>query len=161
MAESPPIDRQPWKTLYLIWFFATLILVKIPAWTIWYLVPSHRPRRAWAIKRAVIVRTVKELFTLQVGITDKPDPTREVPDNELTDAKFVWVNPIPDELFNGEIRRVAEITGARPTKIAGYWLYKKGYAWTGPRAKPGEKTILHLHGGAFYVSTKTPFRFVL
>ena len=155
VARKVPTDRQPWKTLYLIQFFATLLLVKIPAWTIWYLVPSHRPRSSWTLKRALIVRTIKELFTLEVSITDKPDPTRDVPESELTDAKFVWVNGVPDELFNGELRWVAEITGARPAKIAGYWLYKTGYAWTGPRARPGEKTVLHLHGGAFHVGWST------
>ncbi|KAI0753228.1 alpha/beta-hydrolase [Daedaleopsis nitida] len=152
-----PIDRQPWKTLYLIRFFATLLFVKLPLWLIWYSIPWHRPRSSWTIKRAIIVRTIKELFTLEVSIGDDArDPTREVPDSELEDAKFVWVEPVPDELFCGEIRRVASITGAQPTRIAGYWLLRQGYAWTGPRAKPGEKTVLHLHGGAFYIGTANP-----
>ncbi len=150
-------ESQPWKTLYLIWFFATLILVKLPAWFIWYLVPSHRPRRSWTIKRALIVRTIRELWTLEVDIDDeKRDPSEEVPDSELTDAKFVWVDGIPDKLFCGEVHRIADITNVRPTRIAGYWLFQKNYDWTGPRAKLGEKTILHLHGGAFYVSHTSP-----
>ncbi|TFK89326.1 alpha/beta-hydrolase [Polyporus arcularius HHB13444] len=150
-------ESQPWKTLYLIWFFATLILVKLPAWFIWYLVPSHRPRRSWTIKRALIVRTIRELWTLEVDIDDeKRDPSEEVPDSELTDAKFVWVDGIPDKLFRGEVHRIADITNVHPTRIAGYWLFQKNYDWIGLRAKLGEKTILHLHGGAFYVGTANP-----
>ena len=105
------------------------------------------------MKRALIIRTIKELFTLKVRIgSGSQGPCREVPDSELTDAKFVWVEGIPDELFVGELRRLADITGARPQRRPGYWLLKEGVAYPGPQARPGEKTVLHLHGGAFYVS---------
>ena len=151
-------SQQPWKVLYLLWFFATLIFVKLPAWFVWYLVPSHRPCRSWTIKRALIIRTIRELWTPDVDIDDdKRDPNKEVPDSELTDAKFVWVDGIPEGLFCGETRRIAELTNVCSARITGYWLLRKNYGWTGPRARAGERTILHLHGGAFYVSTTVPF----
>ena len=146
------LNYQPLKGLYLVYFASSLVFVKAPFWLVRYLSPSLRPRPTWTLKRAMIVRAFQELFSMKVQPKRKKrDPLAEVPDSSLVDAKFVWVEPVPDELFTGEIRRVAEITGMKPAKIAGYWLLKKGSTWTGPKANPGEKIVLHMHGGAFHV----------
>ncbi|RPD69152.1 hypothetical protein L226DRAFT_616992 [Lentinus tigrinus ALCF2SS1-7] len=126
----------PWKTLYLISFFATLILVKLPTWFVWYLVPSHRPHHTWTIKWALIVRTIRELWTLEADVDDeKQDPDEEVPDSKLTDdAKFVREGEGQSgswRSFCVEIYRVAEMTSVQPTGIAGYRLLRKNYGWTG------------------------------
>ncbi|RDX54212.1 alpha/beta-hydrolase [Lentinus brumalis] len=151
------LNYQPLKGLYLAYFVSSFVFVKAPLWLVRYLVPSLRPRPTWTLKRAMIVRAFQELFSIKVELKRKKrDPLAEVSDSALVDAKFVWVEPVPDELFIGEVRRVAEITGATPAKIAGYWLLKKGSTWTGPKANPGEKTVLHLHGGAFHIGTANP-----
>ncbi|KAI0800115.1 alpha/beta-hydrolase [Fomes fomentarius] len=154
------IQRQPFKTLYLILSASLLLFVKLPVWIIRYSSSSRRPRPAWTLKRALIIRSFKEVFRIagKVGRrTSVKTPTpKEVPDSSLTDAKFVWLEPIPDDLFRGEIRRVAEITGVEPARIPGYWLLKKKSTWAGGKAKPGEKTVLHLHGGAFYLGSAHP-----
>ncbi|KAI0700123.1 Alpha/Beta hydrolase protein [Cerioporus squamosus] len=145
------LNYQPLKGLYLTYFVSSFVFVKVPFWFVRYLVPSLRPRPTWTLKRAMIVRAFQELFSIKVEIKHKKrDPLAEVSDSSLVDAKFVWVEPVPDELFTGEVRRVAEITGARPAKIAG------GPPGTGPKATPGEKTLLHLHGGAFHIGTANP-----
>ena len=159
MAKSKLLSRQPIKTVYLL-YFAISILVQIPFWFLVFLLfPARRPRPAWSLKRAMIVRTFQELFTIRIEPSAKRrDPLKEVLDSSLKDAKFCWIPPLAEaadgepSLLCGELRRVAEIAGVRPTKIAGYWLLKKGAKWEGEKAKPGEKTVLHLHGGAFYVS---------
>lgn len=148
------LEYQPIKTFYLVYFFGTLILVKIPIWFCSYLSPTHRPRRTWTIGRSLIVRSLQELFTIKIRL--KPsnrDPSEEVSDSSLTDAKFVWLEPISEDspLICGEIRRIADLTGAKPAKIAGYWFLKKGTKWIGPKAKLDETVVLHIHGGAFYV----------
>ena len=146
------LKYQPLKGLYFVYFASSLVFVKVPFWFLRYLSPSSRPRPTWTLKRAIIVRTIQELFSMKVPPgRKKRDPLAEVPDSSLVDAKFVWVEPVPDELFTGEIRRIAEITGVKPAKIAGYWLLKKGSTWAGPKANPGEKIVLHMHGGAFHV----------
>ncbi|KAI0761786.1 alpha/beta-hydrolase [Trametes elegans] len=150
------LDYQPFKGMYIAYFVLSLLSVKLPYWTIKYSIRSQRPRRAWTLKRALIVRTIRELFSMKVDVGREQKAGRGVDDSTLTDAKFVWVEGIPDELFCGEIRRAAEITGTRPARIPGYWLLKKGYTWTGPKAKPGEKTLLHFHGGAFYIGSAHP-----
>ncbi|KAI0741967.1 alpha/beta-hydrolase [Daedaleopsis nitida] len=151
------VDYQPFKALYLTYFLSSLAFVKAPIWFIHYLSRAHRPRSGWTLKRAMIVRTCQELFSVKLSPSrSKRDPLAEVPDSKLVDAKFVWVEPVSDEYVVGEVRQLAEKTGVSSTKITGYWLLKKGSSWAGPKAKPGEKTVLHMHGGAFYVGTGNP-----
>ncbi|KAI0752874.1 alpha/beta-hydrolase [Daedaleopsis nitida] len=152
------VDRQPFKTVYLIYFTFTLVFVKIPIWFLLSLHPSGRPRPVWTIKRTLIVKVFKELsgvVTEYLKESTRPTTT-DIPDGTLVDAKFVWLKPIPDEFFCGEIRRVAEITGAQLARVGGYWMLRKGSEWAGPKAKPREKTVLHFHGGAFYLGNAGP-----
>lgn len=155
-------DYQPFKALYLLYFASSFVFVKAPFWSIRFIVPANRPRKTWSLKRAMIVRALQELFSMRVTPRSKlrDHLAAEIPDSQLVDSKFVWIPPLPNDLFSGELRRVAEITGVQPTKIAGFWILKNGssQSWTGPKAKPGEKTILHMHGGAFYVRTPKPSR---
>ncbi|KAI0676023.1 alpha/beta-hydrolase [Trametes maxima] len=150
------LQYQPFKSFYLGYFALSLVFIKIPLWTLAYLPRSRRPRAAWTIKRCIIVRTAKELFDLKVDLTREPSPIVEVSDSSLTNAKFVWIDPIPSELLRGEVNRVAQITDVRPARIPGYWLFKKGVQWSGPEARPAEKTVLHMHGGAFHIGTANP-----
>ncbi|KAI0630803.1 alpha/beta-hydrolase [Trametes polyzona] len=149
------LEYQPLKALYLLYFVLVLLLVKLPLWTLDALPRARRPRPSWTLARCLIVRTAQEVWGIRLDLRAPPVPRGEVPDSELTDAKFAWVDPVPDKLFCGEVRRVAEITGAQPARIPGYWLLK-GAVWTGPRAKPGEKVVLHMHGGGFRIGTAHP-----
>ncbi|TBU37772.1 alpha/beta-hydrolase [Dichomitus squalens] len=158
MTQGTVLDRQPAKSLYLAYFVSSLIICKLPFWSVRYARPSQRPRPTWTWKRTMIIRTMQELFSckVKVKIGSGRDTLSAVPDSSLTDAKFVWVEGIDEPLYCGEIRRLGDITGVRPARIAGYWLLKKGAVWDGPKAKPGEKTVLHLHGGAFYIGSAKP-----
>ncbi|KAI0664480.1 alpha/beta-hydrolase [Cubamyces menziesii] len=158
------LNRQPFKSLYLVYVATSLVFVKLPIWTLYYLPRSTRPRRAWSLKRTLIVRTIQTLFATgrtvdmrggaKPAVADKLDDADKV----LRDAnaKSAWIEPIPEELFCGELRRYAEITGVAPVRIPGYWMLKKGYEWTSHKAMPGEKTVLHFHGGAFTIGTARP-----
>ncbi|KAI0369743.1 alpha/beta-hydrolase [Pilatotrama ljubarskyi] len=152
------LKYQPFKGLYIVYFASTLVFFKVPFWALQYLPRSKRPRSTWTLKRSIIVRTIRELFTFKVpvGLKTALDSPKEVSDRALTDAKFVWVDGVPEELLRGEVQRIAEITGVKPARNPGYWLLKEGSAWSGPKAKPGEKTVLHMHGGAFHLGTANP-----
>ncbi|KAH9849888.1 alpha/beta-hydrolase [Lenzites betulinus] len=147
---------QPFKSLYLIYFATSLLLIKLPAWTLWYTIPSHRSRPSWTLKRSLIVRTIQELFDMKVDLKSEQAPPQEVPDGSLKNAKFTWIQGVPEDLITGEVRRLAEITGVRPAKVAGYWLLKEDTHWDTLKAKPGEKTVIHLHGGAYHLSSAHP-----
>ncbi|KAJ8496084.1 hypothetical protein ONZ51_g1350 [Trametes cubensis] len=128
------LNRQPFKSLYLVYVATSLVFVKLPIWTLYYLPRSTRPRRAWSLKRTLIVRTIQTLFATgrtvdmrggaKPAVADKLDDADKV----LRDAnaKSAWIEPIPEELFCGELRRYAEITGVAPVRIPGYWMLKKG-----------------------------------
>ncbi|KAI0332711.1 alpha/beta-hydrolase [Cubamyces sp. BRFM 1775] len=154
------LNQQPFKAIYLVYAATSLVFVKLPCWTLWYLRPSARPRRSWTLKRALIVRVLQDLFTIGTVVDmrggPKPAVAARLPDSALKDARSAWVEPIPEELFCGKLRRYAEITGVKPVGIPGYWLLKKGYKWNGHKAMPGEKTVLHLHGGAFAYGSARP-----
>ncbi|KAI0358247.1 alpha/beta-hydrolase [Trametes cingulata] len=152
------LKYQPFKGLYMVYFASTLIFFKVPFFVLQYLPRSRRPRSTWTLKRSLIVRTIQELFSFKVpfGLKTALDSPVEVPDKALTDAKFVWVDGIPEELLCGEVQRIAQITGVKPARIPGYWLLKKGSSWGGPKAKSGEKTLLHMHGGAFHLGSANP-----
>ncbi|KAI0630800.1 alpha/beta-hydrolase [Trametes polyzona] len=153
--RRPILQYQPFKTLYVAYFAFSLVFVKIPLWTAWYTPRSHRYRPSWTLKRNLIVRTIQELFTMKVDF-DSVQPPLSEPAGELKDAKFTWIDPLPDDLFAGEVREYANKTGVKPVRTAGYWLLKAGTKWEGLKAKPGEKTVMHFHGGAYTTSSAKP-----
>ncbi|KAI0831912.1 alpha/beta-hydrolase [Trametes gibbosa] len=156
MAKSNVLECQPLKTVYLLYFVLVLLLIKLPIWTLDFLPRSRRARPSWTLKRCLIIRTLQDLWSLKVNVRGQCNPAVEVPDSALVDAKFAWVDPLPDDLVRGETRRLAETTDVRPARIAGYWLLKKGHVWMGLGAKPGENVVLHMHGGAFRIGTAHP-----
>lgn len=61
-----------------------------------------------------------------------------------------WINPVPNDLVIGNVKKWAAKASVTPIRIPGYWLHKKGVTISaGERAKPGEKVVLALHGGAY------------
>ncbi|KAH9849838.1 alpha/beta-hydrolase [Lenzites betulinus] len=154
-AGFPILEYQPLKALYLI-YFATSFLVKLPIWASWYIIPSRRLRPSWTLKRSMIVRIAQELEGMKVELKSENAPPKEVADSSLKDAKFTWIERIPEDLFAGEVRRYANITGVQPVRTAGFWLLKENTPWDSVKAKPGEKTVLHFHGGAYYIGSANP-----
>ena len=97
-------------------------------------------------------------FPSRVGMMNKRDLTVEVPDSQLTGAKFTWIEPLPSGDVQGEVKRCASINGIVPTRIPGYWLLKEGWSESGiPPAKQDEKVAYHIHGGGFSVCGRAMF----
>ncbi|KDQ50971.1 hypothetical protein JAAARDRAFT_41599 [Jaapia argillacea MUCL 33604] len=152
------LHHQPFKGIYLTYLVFTLVFFRLPIWILYYLNPGNRPRRTWTLKRCLAVEALRIFVALnEVNPIQGRDPTKEVPDNELTDAKFVWVNELADDVFCGEVRRAADQAKVVSSRLPGYWLLKKGMRLDdGWRARPKEKTLLHLHGGLFYIGSGHP-----
>ncbi|KAI0331841.1 alpha/beta-hydrolase [Cubamyces sp. BRFM 1775] len=138
--------KQPLKTIYVIGVvFYTL--ASIPVLVIKYALPSQRPRRTWTLKRALTVHLVRSAVgKLIYGAAPILDPPLE---SYKKDAKrIVSIEPTPD-LVVGEIRELAEKNGVKPEKLAGFWLGPTGPdGVAGQRARPEERVVMHLHGGA-------------
>ncbi|CDO69546.1 hypothetical protein BN946_scf184785.g51 [Trametes cinnabarina] len=97
------------------------------------------------------------VLPIKVGLRiGRPPPTSDV---TLKDASVIWIDGLAEDskVFCGEVRRFADITGVKPTRFAAYWLYRAGGSPAkGAKAKPGEKIVMHIHGGAFYVGSAHP-----
>lgn len=52
------LRRQPFRSLYLIYSFFTLLFVRIPIWTVLSLRRSNRSRPSWSTRRNVMVKVM-------------------------------------------------------------------------------------------------------
>ncbi|EIW51692.1 alpha/beta-hydrolase [Trametes versicolor FP-101664 SS1] len=156
---QPLLRRQPFKGAYLAYLVLSTLFVRVPLWYIWFLPRSNRPKASWPLSRCIRVMLMRELTGLptKVGLRSTHDVPKS--DSELKDAKFVWVEGLPEnaDAFCGEVRKAAETAGVKTERVPTYWYIKPGS--TVPqdlKAKTGEITILHIHGGAFHLGTAHP-----
>ncbi|TFK89473.1 alpha/beta-hydrolase [Polyporus arcularius HHB13444] len=162
MVEPQPfiIRRQPFKGLYLAYILGSTVFVRLPFWTITYLPRRNRPSPKWSLLRSIIVVAYRSIITklaVEVGSKTSHDPPEL--DDELKDAKFVWIDGLTEEsdAFCGEVRRAAGVSGVKPSKVGGYWFLKPGApSPTDTKAKPGEVVAMHIHGGAFHLGSAHP-----
>jgi acetyl esterase/lipase len=85
------------------------------------------------------------------GLTEKHDH------NRIDHVKGVWIDPCPSFLLVDEVAQYANANGVKPVQIPGYWQCKPGHDIpNAARAESGERVILFLHGGGFFVASAHP-----
>ncbi|KAH9928523.1 alpha/beta-hydrolase [Epithele typhae] len=159
--ERSVLERQPLKALYLAFHVAS-ILARTPYWSLRFLVPSLRPHPAWTYKRALIVRVLQAAndarfdLTLMPGIAGAVVPPSEKGLDKYN-ARLAWIEALEkdDPLVCGEVKVAKERAGVESVRVPGYWTLKKGSEWA-DKARPGEKTMLHIHSGGFYLCSAHP-----
>jgi acetyl esterase/lipase len=67
----------------------------------------------------------------------------------------VWVEPVPG-LVHGEIKDFASQAAVEPVRIPGYWLDAGERVQANAPPAPGEKVVLHLHGGGYVFGSASP-----
>lgn len=68
----------------------------------------------------------------------------------------IWI-PATPHLIQGQVERWASLSQVSSINIPGYWYHKPGsIVMKNTPASPGEKVILHFHGGAYIVDTAHP-----
>ncbi|ESK96747.1 hypothetical protein Moror_6707 [Moniliophthora roreri MCA 2997] len=145
--------HQPVKSLYLVVGGLWLVL-RIPYWIIRNLLPSWRPRRNWSLLRSFAVVFMDEAVALLLE-TSLPGP--DSPDKLAKTPGFVSIEPVPDKLIVGDIRRFAEMNGVKTERLSGFWYGPKGAdSSLGQAAQPGEKIFYLLHGGGFVMGSASP-----
>ncbi|KAI0314146.1 Alpha/Beta hydrolase protein [Amylostereum chailletii] len=97
---------------------------------------------------------------LQV-ISSRTDTIKFVADHTTVSTgphiKSVWVPPASPELINDMLTAWAAAAHVSPTRIPGYWIDKRGTSTpNGAAPQPGEKIVLHLHGGAYIRLSASP-----
>ncbi|KAG2150507.1 Alpha/Beta hydrolase protein [Suillus clintonianus] len=142
--------HQPFKGLYLCYQLISTIFIRVPIWSLWYLLPSNRPRSTWSWGHAMILglaRHVVYISSFTGNILPQPDHRALAPTKE---AEGVWVDGVPSELILDELKLLASISEVAPERIPGYW-----YGRSGTPPKPthapqlGEKVFFFFHAGGF------------
>ena len=102
-------------------------------------------------------------FWTSIGFNNKRDLSIAVKNTssalKSSKVRFVWIKGVDwDRDVKGEIRKAAEVASVRPLeRVPGYWYYnyQRGFqpdVVAESKAADGEKVILQLHGGGFFVS---------
>ncbi|KAA1475330.1 alpha/beta-hydrolase [Dentipellis sp. KUC8613] len=149
--------HQPFKGVY--WTLVGLsIVVRLPYWSLTWLVPAWRPRRSWGLARTLtvaIVQNVVDGFYRTDMELMKDDPHKNAA--RADEMGLVWIDGVPDDWITGEVKEVAELNEVVPEKIAGYWYGPRGEdGKAGQPAAPGEKVLYWLHGGAYLGGSISP-----
>ncbi|CAE6458613.1 unnamed protein product [Rhizoctonia solani] len=146
---------RPFGFLYML-YKRILILAKTPFQAVLYLLGVNKLRSSWTLKKVLVLSAIREIINApaRTGISGGRDHTKEVAAKDCLDAKFIWVNGVPDELVVGEIKRLAQACGAQSVRIPAYGFGNWGSS--GDLARDGEKIVLNLHGGGYIIGTAHP-----
>ncbi|KAF2239622.1 alpha/beta-hydrolase [Viridothelium virens] len=137
------ITYQPFKALWVLLAVSTT-LIRLPLWTLLYLLPSLRPNPHWTFRQALGTRIVR-LFLYQSSLVEVKTPTSLSPGAEK--SRFVTIDPSSSpryaSLFKGILNSDPAI---RPAPLGATWYPQPP---SSPSSPPAGDTVLHLHGGAF------------
>ena len=95
-------DKQPFKAVYITSRLLALVAL-VPSWLITYsLLP--RPRASWTLRESVLVRIIRWIMPLNATCGISPlstDKTRQVPETELKETSFIWIEPAREVFIKG------------------------------------------------------------
>ncbi|KAJ7169082.1 alpha/beta-hydrolase [Mycena crocata] len=151
--------RQPLKALYLSYFLATTLFIRLPFWTVISAVPALRPRRSWPFRRALILHVMKAFvglfFDIGFPVSVGQDPEQIASSPEASETGFTWVEPLTDDQIVGELKELAGVNNVKAVKTAGYW-YPPSARGNVQTTSPDDKVILHLHSGGHVMGSPHP-----
>ncbi|KAL0950276.1 hypothetical protein HGRIS_010256 [Hohenbuehelia grisea] len=138
---------QPLKGLYITARLLALLAL-VPSWTVYYTL-FKRPRPSWTLKECVLVRLIHWIMPLNAhcGISPlKTSKAREVPQSELKESTFVWIEPADSKFVVG----IAKDDKVLPQRIPGY-VWPKGADIASETGLVG----LWFHGGGYMMGNAT------
>ncbi|KAF8572609.1 alpha/beta-hydrolase, partial [Ramaria rubella] len=146
---------QPIAVFYIFTSILAMAFIRLPYWLITSIVPSGRPRRSWTLGRSLTIYSM-QTFT---GIIYKTGYSALLNDPEAAkrDADalgLVSFEAVP-QFVQGDLKQLAQRNGVEPEPCSGYW-YGDRSGGVQRRAEPGEKVVLHMHGGGFIMDTANP-----
>ncbi|KAL1731917.1 Alpha/Beta hydrolase protein [Schizophyllum commune] len=148
--------HQPSKAICLTGQILLTCFVRLPYWLVVSLPRSWRPRSSWTFKQCILVKAVQCFSRIsdQVGeLVNLPNHEALVPGKGVNG---VWLEPVP-ELVIGQLRDWAIEQGVEPVRIPGYWVHNTDSNITpGAPPQPGERVLLHFHGGYYRTLSAHP-----
>lgn len=139
--RDPLTFYHPFKAFYIASRLLALIAL-VPSWSVYYALFS-RPRKSWTLREAVNVRLIRWIMPLNAACRMSPlttDKTREVPQTELKETSFIWVEPANATLIRG----IAHDEMIGPVRVPAY-VWPKG----GALDKDDGLVGLWIHGGGY------------
>lgn len=158
-----PWHKQPFKTLYITYLVTSLVLVKLPWWSLYFIRKDNRPSPTWSWKTCMGTRLIRSIypFLIRGGLITSLQAHNLPPmsNDKIKEMGFnchsVWVPPVEDEDLCGEIKEWKRKNDVTSVSIPGYWWkgQERNAASVGDfPPTPGEKVVIHFHGGAYVVS---------
>jgi hypothetical protein len=139
--------KQPFSSLYILLKLVHLIWL-LPGWALYYLPTKNRGRPSWTLKESLMVKLVSWIMPLNAmgGLSPmSTDKTREVPEHELKETSFVWLEPASPQFLQG-VASDAEVP--RP-RVPAYVWPKGATVGTLPDDDGTGLICLFLHGGGY------------
>ncbi len=62
--------NQPWKSLYILYFGITTLVLRLPVWVVLSL---YKPTRMWSVRRTIYFKTIREYIDT-FFVTGFPSP---------------------------------------------------------------------------------------
>ncbi|KZV85699.1 hypothetical protein EXIGLDRAFT_841272 [Exidia glandulosa HHB12029] len=108
---------QPLKTLYILYFSLSTLLVRLPFWILSSIFPSTRPRSSWPFLGALFVHVVRAVVMMQyhIGLDSPPGPEKEA--RFADKLGFVWVEPVTEELLVSEVAAAVKGNNVQPARL--------------------------------------------
>ncbi|KIL66998.1 hypothetical protein M378DRAFT_322995 [Amanita muscaria Koide BX008] len=150
-APRPIWSSQPYKSMYIVARVSSLLIL-VPFWFLFYLLPFQRPRRTWTLRECVMVLVIRWMMPLNAICGLSPmstDKTYQIPDKELKETRGVWITPV-DKVSKELVKGPAEDGKVRPVKIPGY-IWPKRRDWDKYDGLVG----LFFHGGGYMMGNAT------
>ncbi|KAJ6462316.1 alpha/beta-hydrolase [Mycena vulgaris] len=153
--------RQPLKAVYLTYFIATTIFIRLPFWTVLAAIPALRPRRSWPFRRTLILHVMKSFvglfFDIGFPVSVGQHPEQIAASSTASETGFTWVDPLAEEQIVGELKQLADLNDVQAVRTAGYWYHASGENTGAVKmALPDEKVIMHLHSGGHVMGSAHP-----
>ncbi|KAF8627858.1 hypothetical protein AX15_004205 [Amanita polypyramis BW_CC] len=149
----PPIwYLQPFKALYITVRLSALLPL-LPYWYLRNLLPAHRPRPSWTLSESIMVRLIHWVMLLNGNCNLSPlctDKMRQVPEDELKETSFVWIEPVAVDPESSLVRGPAKDDKIKPDRIPGY-VWPKGADFAAYDGLVG----LFMHGGGYIMGNGT------
>ncbi|WFD18433.1 hypothetical protein MCAP1_000636 [Malassezia caprae] len=161
--QRPIWTWEPLRSLYVVWFFLYMLFFAIPLRALVYIPRCARPRPSWSWKKSVMVSFIRSCTILicKTRIMLSGQPSSGEP--KVHESIYLSIDPSDvltdnpekqDEILRGELRRAMNLQGTQVLPTSGYFVAKSGEcAPKDVHAKPGERLLVHLHGGAYWLGS--------
>ncbi|WFD21439.1 hypothetical protein MEQU1_000088 [Malassezia equina] len=161
--QRPIWTWEPLRTLYIVYFFCYMTFIYIPIRALVCIPRCGRPRPSWSWKKSVMVSLIRSCTILicktRIMLPGQP----AVGEPKVRKSKFVRIDPkdvLPAEpekhgdILRGELRRAMKLQGTKVEPTSGFFVAKNGeMAPQDIHAQPGERLLVHLHGGAYWLGS--------